>query len=208
MQAIQPINNIKVDVTQPVLKEPMERGDFVAQLRAAQQAMFSEQPLPRLRQLKFNDCTAAIKHFEEFSSQKGLSSIVPTEDLLDEFLNYLLKTNGKHQYCLSLRNKLRNIINNFPSNILNRPLVNNKRKEYLTKNDHLSQKTRDFLDGFRKDGRKLNRKRHNDGNILSGKLLAPRTRETSIRTVPLFLNIIKKNWRHCCTKCVCRRKFK
>lgn len=193
MQAIQPINDLKVDLTQPVLKEPTARGEFIAQLRAAQQKMFAERPLPRPRQLKFNDCTAAIKYFEDFISQKGLSTIAPAEDLLDEFLNYLLKTNGKHQYCLSLRNKLRNIINNFPPTILNRFLVNNKRKEYLTKNDHLSQKTRDFLDGFRRDGRKLNRKRHNDGNILSGKLLAPRTRETSIRTVPLFLNIVKKN---------------
>lgn len=194
MQAINSINNITVDLSLPVLKQPMLRDEFVAQLKAAQQAMFPEQPLPRLRQIKFNDFSASIKFFEDFINAKELSSINPTEALLDDFLEYIINLKGsdKHQYCQELCNKIRNLVNTFPSNILNRPLVNSKRKKYLTRFDHFSKITKDFLNDFVKDGRMLNKKRHLGGAILSSKLLSPRFRAYIVWVAYNFLNVIGK----------------
>ena len=194
MQAIQPINDIKIDLSLPVLKTPMTRDAFVSQFHTAQQAMFHNQPLPRQRQLKFNDCTVSVKYFRDFINGKELSAINPTEDLLDEFLDNLteIKGNNKHRYCQSLCNNIRNLINHFPSDILNRPLVNAQRMRYLNRHSHCSSKTKQFLDDFLKDGRKLNRKRLRDGKVLSNKCLAPRLREFLVWAASMFLKATGK----------------
>jgi integrase len=194
-------NTIKqVDLSVSVLMKPLSKDVFISSLETTLEAIYptdqrfapSDQPVKPLR-IRFNDSASAIRLLGEFLSRKAVSDPIAQfdENTMEDFETFLLKEKiiGSNKYCAKRCSQIRVLINSLPSDILQRPLLNKQEVKKLRRFDHLSPKSKEVLQEFIEDGRRV---KGANPMTLTPRLLTDKVRRGATSNLLLFMRTIDR----------------
>ena len=178
-----------VDLSRPVLREPMETERLLQRFTDHLDKAFpvEERKKSTTMRVEYYEQLNAINLFEKYLKEKEILAVMPTEEGLFQFREWLMGQNRGEQYARDLTRHIRNFINNLPGSLLLRPLVDRKAYDKYHKMDFVTPETRDILREFERDGRRIKNGR------LSTTRLAPTYRLEIVSTVLRILRKIQSN---------------
>lgn len=174
----------EVDVKIPVLKEPVTPSGLIVLLRAQIESM----GLPRIRR---NDFSMGVRSFEGFLATTT-GAIIVDEVLLNSFEDWLVAGNeSKRIYFRKLVYHIRSLINALPEGMRDRRLLTNREIRHLDRFSDFAPATRELLEHFIADGRKVKRTR--DGMASTSVQLSHHVRQNAIYATTLILRHVGLN---------------
>ncbi|MBN1670259.1 MAG: site-specific integrase [Kiritimatiellae bacterium] len=187
----------EIDLSLPVFHKPISRQEIIRQLKSTLDSFIPESARrsSNAKRVKFSEISKSIEHFEHFLDSADKNNIIPDEQLLENFIAYLetpLPGQKRWKRRQGFAAFIRRLINQFPSSILQRPLVDQRTLARLERIETLSKPTRDAFDQFLRDGRRAKKSKHSDDVVLSQKLLSPIHREKVVYIARRFLDVVGK----------------
>lgn len=182
MNALRTTANDGVDIDVPVLAKPLSAPELISMLRSQLDSM----DLPRIRR---NDRSMAIRRLEAYLGAVPQDPVVVNEQFLNDFEDWLVQGDeASRRYHRKATSHLRSVINAMPENVRRRKLLTNRELNRLDRFSDFSADTRQLLERFLVDGRKI--KKTPDGLKATSSLLSPVVRDRAMSAVTMILRLV------------------
>lgn len=203
-----------VDLSKPVLKEPIERDRLIQLLYAAVDKSYPKDHRKQIKhdpdrgrhtartkairkaQVRYRALNASVEKFETFLTDKKISTLTIDERLIRDFQAYLTKTSTipitpQNRFDIEKPyGHIRQLINDLPSEMRQRELITMVEYNRIHKWDKFSDNTPKILNHFVKNGRKLKAKSTRKDPELSKELLSEPHREQIARITLSFMRVV------------------
>ncbi len=182
-----------IDLSTPVFRSPVPRGECIRLLGAALDSILPVEPrrANRAVAIRYNDKTRALRLFGEYLTASGIDPVGIDEAMLQAFAKHLAGKPGfgKAGYRNTLCQTVRDLTNRLPDSIRRRPLVNERDVRRIRRFDHLTPRTQAILKDFLRDGRRARVREGAAAPVLSDALLSQQYRETVVENA---LNLMRQ----------------
>jgi integrase len=170
-----------VDVEVPVLETPTA-AELIGMLRAQLDRM----GLDRIRR---NDHGMAIRRLEAYLATRPAGTVAVDEALLNAFEDWLVDgTESRRTYHRKMSSHVRSIVNRLPDGMKGRRLLTNTETKRLDRFAEFTPTTKELLDRFLADGRKV--KRTPDGLKSTSVLLSRSVREGAVYAATMLMRLV------------------